>query len=80
MVKLKEWIKDGIDIRKTNNGYIVFTIPTQHFTITELDELTPERFSKEVERQEKANELQTELLGQAFGKRVEAGLFKDLFD
>jgi len=80
MVKLKEWIKDGIDIRKTNDGYIVFTIPTQHFTITELDELTPERFSKEVERQEKANELQTELLGQAFGKRVEAGLFKDLFD
>jgi hypothetical protein len=45
-----------------------------------LDELTPERFSKEVERQEKANELQTELLGLAFGKRVEAGLFKDLFD
>jgi len=45
-----------------------------------LDELTPERVSKEVERQEKAYEIQCELLGAAFGKRVEAGLFKDLFD
>jgi len=80
MIELKEWIKDGIDIRKTNEGYVVFTIPTQHFTIKELEELTPERFSKEVDRQDKANEFQIELLGQAFGKRVEAGLFKDLFD
>ena len=80
MIELKEWIKEGIDIRKTNDGYVVFTIPTQHFSIKELDELTPEKFSKEVERQEKANELQTELLGAAFGKRVEAGLFKDLFN
>jgi hypothetical protein len=80
MIELKEWIKDGIDIRKTNEGYVVFTIPTQHFNIKELDELTPERFSKEVEIQEKNIELQNELLGEAFGKRVEAGLFKDLFD
>lgn len=78
--ELKEWIKDGIDIRKTNDGYVVFTIPTQHFTIKELEELTPERFSKETERQDKANELTNELLGEAFGKRVETGLFKDLFD
>jgi len=28
MIELKEWIKDGIDIRKTNEGYVVFTIPT----------------------------------------------------
>jgi len=65
MIELKEWIKDGIDIRKTNEGYVVFTIP---------------RFSKEVEIKEKNIELQNELLGEAFGKRVEAGLFKDLFD
>ena len=80
MIELKEWIKDGIDIRKTNEGYVVFTVPTQHFNVKELDELTPERFSKEVERQEKAYEIQNELLGAAFGKRVEARLFKDLFD
>ena len=78
--ELTEWIKDGIDIRKTNDGYIVFTIPTQHFIIKELDELTPEKFKFEVERLKKSKELQDEMLGKSFGKKVEAGLFKDLFD
>ncbi len=78
--ELKEWIKDGIDIRKTNDGYVVFTIPTQHFEIKELDELTPDKFIAMVERQNHFQELENELLGKAFGKRVEAGLFKDLFD
>ncbi len=27
MIELKEWIEDGITIRKTNSGYQVFTIP-----------------------------------------------------
>ena len=53
MIQLKEWIEDGITIRKTNNGYQVFTIPTQHFDITKLDELTPDRFRAEAEKQEK---------------------------
>jgi hypothetical protein len=79
MIELKEWIEDGITIRKTDNGYQVFTIPTQHFDITELDELTPDRFRAEVEKQEKQQQWQTELLGLTFGKRVEAGLFDDLF-
>jgi hypothetical protein len=79
MIELKEWIEDGITIRKTNSGYQVFTIPTQHFDIIEFSELTPERFKTEVERQNKHQEWQTELLGLAFGKRVEAGLFDDLF-
>ena len=80
MIELKEWIEDGITIRKTNNGYQVFTIPTQHFDVIELSELTPERFKAEVERYQKNIEMQNELLGLAFGKRVEAGLFKDLFN
>jgi len=79
MIELKEWIEDGITIRKTNNGYQVFTIPTQHFDVIELSELTPERFKAEVERQTNQQQWQTELLGLAFGKRVEAGLFADLF-
>ena len=78
--ELKEWIKDGIDIRKTKDGYVVFTIPTQHFEIKELDELTPDKFRELVERQKQFRELQDELLGKSFGKKVEAGLFKDLFD
>ena len=80
MNELKEWIEDGINIRKTNDGYQVFTIPTQHFEIKELDELTPDKFREMVLKQEQFQELQTQLLGDAFGKRVEAGLFKDLFD
>lgn len=65
--ELKEWIEDGITIRKTNEGYQVFTIPTQHFDIKELDELTADRFKAEVEKQKKHKEWETEL-------------FKDLFN
>jgi hypothetical protein len=79
MIELAKWIEDGITIRKTNTGYQVFTIPTQHFDIIELTELTPERFKAEVEKQERNIEMQNELLALAFGKRVEAGLFDDLF-
>lgn len=80
MIELKEWIKDGIDIRKTSEGYVVFTIPTQHFNIKELDELTPDKFKEQVEKQKQFRELEAQLLGAAFGERVEAGLFKDLFE
>jgi hypothetical protein len=80
MIELKEWIEDGITIRKTNDGYQVFTIPTQHFDINDLSELTPDRFKVEVERYQKNIEMQNELLGLAFGKRVEGELFKDLFN
>lgn len=80
MIELKEWIKDGIDIRKTSEGYVVFTIPTQHFNIKELDELTPDKFKEQVEKQKQFRELEAQLLGAVFGERVEAGLFKDLFE
>jgi hypothetical protein len=79
MIEFAEWIKDGITIDKKNNGYRVFTIPTQHFDINDLNELTPDRFKVEVEKQQKNIEMQNELLALAFGKRVEAGLFDDLF-
>jgi hypothetical protein len=80
MIELAEWIEDGITIRKTNNGYQVFTIPTQHFDIIELSELTPDRFKLEIEKQQKNIEMQNELLALAFGKRIEDGLFSDLFE
>lgn len=83
MIELREWIEDGITIRKMGNGYQVFTIPTQHFDITELDELTPDRFRAEIEKQKNFRELQDELWNQTIGKRVNeqsADLFKDLFN
>ena len=48
-----KYIIDGITIDKTKDGYRVFTIPTQHFNIDNLDELTDDRFDFEIQRQEK---------------------------
>jgi hypothetical protein len=70
MLLIKDYITEGITIDKTNDGYRVFTIPTQHFNIKELDELTPQRFEKEIQKQKESEELQTELFGE---------YFKDLF-
>lgn len=58
----KKYILDGITIDKTEDGYRVFTIPTQHFSIVDLDELTNERFEEEIERQEKYERESLELL------------------
>jgi hypothetical protein len=70
MLSIKEYITNGITIDKTNDGYRVFTIPTQHFNIKELDELTADRFEKEIQKQKESEELQNELFGE---------YFKDLF-
>ena len=70
MLSIKEYIAEGITIDKTNDGYRVFTIPTQFFNIKELDELTPERFELEITKQTKQSVLETELFGE---------YFKDLF-
>jgi hypothetical protein len=55
------YILNGIDITKRENGYRVFTIPTQHFDITNLDELTNQRFDDEIKRQEKYEKDSSEL-------------------
>jgi len=68
MIELKEWIEDGITIRKTNDGYQVFTIPTQHFEVKELGDLTPDKFREMVLKQEHFQELQNQLLGEALVK------------
>jgi AAA+ superfamily predicted ATPase len=70
MLSIKEYITNGITIDKTNDGYRVFTIPTQHFNIKELDELTADRFEKEINLQAENEKLQTQLFGE---------YFKDLF-
>lgn len=70
MLLIKNYIADGFTINKTNDGYRIFTIPTQHFNIKELDELTAERFEKEINIQTENKKLQNELFGE---------YFKDLF-
>ena len=57
-----KYIIDGINIVKTKEGYRVFTIPTQHFNIVDLDELTNDRFDLEIKRQEKYEKESSELI------------------
>jgi hypothetical protein len=56
-----KYINDGLTIDKTKEGYRVFTIPTQHFNIVNLDELTNERFDQEIKRQEQHERNSAEL-------------------
>jgi hypothetical protein len=58
----KQYIVDGITINKTDKGYRVFTIPTQHFDIVDLDELTNDRFDYEIKRQEQYEKDSSELI------------------
>ena len=58
----KKYIIDGITINKKKDGYRVFTIPTQHFDIFNLDELTNDRFDLEIKRQEKYERNSSELI------------------
>jgi hypothetical protein len=58
----KKYIIDGIIIDKTKEGYRVFTIPTQHFDIVNLDELTNDRFDLEIKRQEQYEKDSSELI------------------
>ena len=62
MNNIQEYIKDGITINKLKNGgYEVFTIPTQHFKIADLLELTPETFEKAIARQAELEVLQSKM-------------------
>jgi hypothetical protein len=58
----KKYIIDGITIDKTKEGYRVFTIPTQHFDIVNLDELSNDRFEYEIKKQEQYEKDSSELI------------------
>jgi hypothetical protein len=45
-----------IDFEPKENSFKVFTIPTQHFYIESLGELTPERFELEIKKQNEFRE------------------------
>jgi len=57
-----EFIKNGITITgNPDDGYTVFTIPTQHFKIDNLDELTKWTFENEIRKQKEHDELTSEI-------------------
>jgi hypothetical protein len=57
-----KYIINGLTIDKTKEGYRVFTIPTQHFNIVNLDELTNEKFEHEIKKQEKYQKDSSEMI------------------
>ena len=57
-----EFIKNGITITgNPDDGYTVFTIPTQHFKIDNLGELTKWTFENEIRKQKEHDELTSEI-------------------
>ena len=65
MKDLIPYIKDGLTIeRKLDGGYRVFTIPTQHFSVDSLEDLTPERFEDEVVKEINSQILEDQLLNE----------------
>ena len=57
-----KYIEQGISIEgNPKDGYTVFTIGTQHFKISSLDELGVERFEKAISDFNKREELENQL-------------------
>jgi len=60
--EIYEYIKNGITIKGDPVcGYEVFTIPTQHFHIDSLHQLTPETFENAIQKQKEHDELTSEI-------------------
>jgi hypothetical protein len=60
--EIYEYIKNGITIDGNPiDGYTVFTIPTQHFKIDSLHQLTPETFENAIQKQKERDELTSEI-------------------
>ena len=66
MKDIAKYCVDGISINRTKDGYSVHTVPTQHFYITDLSELTPERFEEEIKKQEELRLFEEQLFRESF--------------
>lgn len=63
MKDIQKYIEHGIKINgNPKDGYTVFTVPTQHFNINSLDELTVETFEKAITEHTKLIKFENELL------------------
>lgn len=63
MKDIIKYIENGISISgNPANGYEIFTIPTQHFRVSSLEELTPELFKKQIEILNNKTHFENELL------------------
>ena len=61
--EILKYLEQGISINgNPKDGYTVFTIKTQHFKISSLDELSVERFEKAISDFNRREELENQLL------------------
>ena len=61
--EILKYLEQGISIDgNPKDGYTVFTIKTQHFKISSLDELSVERFEKAISDFNRREELENQLL------------------
>ena len=75
-----EYIKNGITIKGNPlDGYEVFTIPTQHFKMDSLHQLTPETFENAIQKQKELDELTSEMFKEVF-KEVQNEIDQDIIN
>jgi hypothetical protein len=75
-----EYIKNGITINGNPiEGYEVFTIPTQHFHIDSLHQLTPQVFEEMIEEQKEYERMSSELWSEVF-KEVQNEIDQDILN
>jgi hypothetical protein len=75
-----EYIKNGITIKGNPlDGYEVFTIPTQHFKMDSLHQLTPETFENAIQKQKERDELTSEMFKEVF-KEVQIEIDQDIIN
>jgi len=78
--EIYEYIKNGITIKGDPvGGYEVFTIPTQHFHIDSLHQLTPQVFEEMIEEQKQRDELTSEMFKEVF-KEVQNEIDQDILN
>ena len=68
MKELEKYVGEcfSINYERNKNRFCIFTIPTQHFYIESLSELTPNRFDLEVQKQKENQALTTRNLNEVF--------------
>jgi hypothetical protein len=65
--EIYEYIKNGITINgNPTEGYTIFTIPTQHFHIDSLHQLTPQVFQEMIEEQIESEKIHSEIMSVVF--------------
>ena len=68
MKELEKYVGESFSINyeRNKNRFCIFTIPTQHFYIESLGELTPERFDLEIKKEKENQELTTKMMSMAY--------------